>query len=229
MSLKSLLTFVAGLVCVGSVYAVVVQRQQLSQLLAERSTLTTQTETNATPSEEDGTITASPVAETSPELLRLRSEVTRLTARKRELAGVAEEGERLRAQLAAIQTNTAAASSLPQGYMRKSEAQMVGYSTPENAVQSLLWALAHQNLDAFLQSFTPEQAQHVQSRIQASSASGDSFLKESQAVPGIGIQGRQNLPDGSVELQVTFGPGMPPQSFRLQAINGEWKFADVGL
>lgn len=157
----------------------------------------------------------------SRELLRLRSEVTRLNARKRELAEVAETHQRLRNQLESGSTNVVG-NRLPPGYIRKSEAQFAGYSTPENTVQSLLWALHHRNATGLLQSFSPD----VSAKIEANGGT-DSFFKSAEPMPGLAIRGRNNLPDGSVELEVEFDPSMPTDKLHLRPINGEWKLESI--
>jgi len=84
-------------------------------------------------------------------LLRLRNEVSRLTGRKRELTGALTENESLRAQLARRATNSPAGTGLPAGYIRKNQAKMAGYNTPEDTIQSLLWALNNRDFPNLLQ------------------------------------------------------------------------------
>ena len=139
------------------------------------------------------------------------------------------ENERLQAELANSETNVPSGSRLPAGYIRKTQAQMVGYSTPENTVQTFLWALQQRDAATLLRSFAPAEADKLQSRIQSSPEGADGLFKEAAALPGIGIQSRKVLPDGSTELQAIFVPNMPAQTLRLQLINGEWKFTELGL
>jgi len=40
------------------------------------------------------------------------------------------------------------------------------------------------------------------------------------------VHDRQDLPDGSVELQVDFIPGMPSEKLHLCNFDGEWKLLD---
>lgn len=167
---------------------------------------------------------SSPAESVSPELLRLRSEITRLSARKSELANVTQEGESLRARLADAQTNAPAGSRLPPGYIRKAEAQFVNYSTPENTIQSFLWALQRHDVPRFLEALLPEEAQSMRNRI-GMSGEAESF-KGWDALPGMAVQSRQDLPDGTVELQVEIGPGLPSQKIQLRQLNGEWKLDD---
>jgi hypothetical protein len=51
----------------------------------------------------------------------------------------------------------------------------------------------------------------------------EAFFKQTDALPGVAIQGRKDLPDGSVELQLYMAPNLPPQPIRMELIGGEWK------
>ena len=177
----------------------------------------------------DGSPPAASREEALSELLKLRSEVTRLTARKRELGGVVAESEQLRQQLATNQANISAENRLPPGYIRKAQAEMVGYSTPENTVQSFLWALQHHDPAGLLRALTPTQAQALGPRFNTDATAENSFFKDADRLPGLAIVSRRNLDNGSVELHVLFGPNTPLQTFRLQPINGEWKLDEMGL
>jgi len=227
MNGKIVLTALSSVLCLGAVSGVIVQRQQLLNLRAQQGSQAPPSANAQDRPQGDELKATTPGEEALPELLRLRSEVTRLSARKRELAGVAEEAERLRAQLASRQTTESGANQLPPGYIRKAQAQMMGYSTPENTIQTFLWALHHQDINVLLQSFTPPQAEKLRSRIQASPDSAATFFKATEPMPGLGIQSRASKPDGSTELQVTFGPGLLSQTFRLLQINGEWKLDEA--
>ena len=137
-------------VCLATLWGVWDQRSQLAGLRAEQQQamahLAARADGTAPAATADagGAVSAArPAAPAAtPELLRLRSEVTRLTERRRELQGVRAENERLRAQLASRTHNGLRGSQSPPGYIRKSEARMVGLNTPEDTLQTLLWACA---------------------------------------------------------------------------------------
>ena len=228
MNTRIVLILLAWALCIGTVWGIVRQRQELLSLRAQE----TQRALLARPPTESSVLngsdvsqdTVSSVESASPELLRLRREVTRLTARKRELASVSEETERLRAQLASSQTNVAFGIRLPPGYMRKANAQFVGYSTPESTLQSFLWAIQHHDVNRFLEALSPAEAQVARDRLGTGSEPEKGFFnKAMDALPGMAIQSRQDLPDGSVELQVEIDPGMPAEKILLRPTNGEWK------
>lgn len=223
MNKRNLSIASAWLLCLGTVSAVFVQRSQLDGLRARQAqSLSADSEAAHLPSSPG--IAVSPDSTTaedsSRELLRLRAQVTRLTARKRELAGLVEENGRLKAQLA---TNSAAISGLPvPGYVRRAQAEFLGYSTPENTMQSWLWAIQNQDSGKMLQAFSKDEAQALQARMGPDSL--NKVFKDLDIIPGLAIQSRENLPDGSVELEVYIVPNLPAQKVRLhQQPNGEWK------
>ena len=233
MNSRNLLTVLAVAACLACGWGVWRQREQLAELRAEQARLEAPAESAA---KEPAAAVKQPAAarvqetppadtEVSAELLRLRNRVTQLGARQRELAGLTTEADRLRAQLALQQTNTPAGARLAPGYIRKAEARLAGYATPEDTLQTFLWALQQRDFTNLLQTMTPEVAQKLQTMVQQSGRSSEEFFKDSEALPGLGIRGRENLPDGSVQLQVEMVPGIPPEKFLVRLVNGQWKLA----
>jgi len=212
----------AWLLSIGVLGAVLWQRNQLTSLRAAQIQISSSGTDSATVTSVGTEARSAPDQDAaSSELLKLRAQVTQLTARKRELAGVAEESEKLKVQLAAGSTN----SGLPMpGYIRRNRAQFLGYSTPENTVQSWLWAIQNHDVQRVLQALTPADAKNLQDGIRAS-GDPEGFFKGVGAIPGLAIQSRQTMPDGSEELQVYIAPQIPPQKLQLQLVNGEWKMS----
>ncbi|HVV73213.1 MAG TPA: hypothetical protein VHI52_17200 [Verrucomicrobiae bacterium] len=206
----------------GTGSAVMVQRQQIRAFRAEQASDAIQTPAVATTTPAEDHEARSSESDKLTELLRLRSTVTQLSARKRELAGVEEEAEKLKTQLAMAQTN---ANRLPLGYIRRTEAQMVGFSSPEGTLQTFLYAIQHQDATLALQAVNPAQAQRLRARLDSADPEHN-FFKEAGQVPGLEIQSRRTLPDGSVELQVSPVPGEPPQALHFELISGEWKLGE---
>ena len=162
-----------------------------------------------------------PSASPSPELLRLRNQVSLLSRRQRELAGVPVENERLRARLASARTN--AANVLPPGYIRKSEARFAGYATPEDALQSMLWAMQNRDFTNLMAAFTPEIARQMQKEIERTGKTPEEFFKDSEALPGMNIVNRKVETNDLIELQVEIVPGQDAQPIRFRQINGQRK------
>ena len=222
MNARGAVTTCSLVICVGSVWAVFAQRQQIAIVRAGRQHFPITTDEGYAAPTAGQSQQKQSDSTNSEELLRLRSEVTRLNARKRELTGIVEENQRLRTQLENSRTNAAGDSQLPEGYIRKTQAHFAGYSTPENTFQSLLCALRDHDGPMLLQSLTPGAAQRLQARFQDASQETQ-FFKDMDAMPGLALQNRKEQPDGSVQFEVEIVPGMPKQTMRLQMISGQWK------
>jgi hypothetical protein len=227
MNRRALLGGFLAIVCLLILWGVWSQGSQLAGLRAEQQQLLAARADNTvspgTAEVADASSGASPPAlVATPELLRLRNDVTQLTERRRELAGARAENERLRAQLASRDTNGPGGFHLPPGYVRLSEARMVGYNTPDDTLQSLLWATQKHDLTNVLQAFMPEMAEQFRAQAGKSPQSIEDFFSTYQA-PGIAILSRRPQPDGSVELEVETVPGAPPDRISLRPVGGQWK------
>jgi hypothetical protein len=225
MKPRFLVSSLLTLACLAMFWGLLAQRLQLVGLRAEQHRVPDarpnqiETSTNA-PTNDTAPEISAPALTVTPELLRLRSEVTRLTERRRELVSVATENQRLLAQLASRGSNGGAGMKPPPGYVRKSEAQFVGYATPENTLQSFLWALRNHDLTNFSQALAPDVAQELQS-----GRSPEAFFDQANGLVGLGIVGRRELDDGTVETEVEMIPGLPREHIRFRQINGQWKIA----
>ena len=194
-------------VCLVTLWGVWGQRCQLAGLRAEQQQLLAQVTARADGAASPGTA-APPALVVTPELLRLRNEVTRLTERRLELAGERTENEQLRAQLASRGTNGAGGNQPPAGYVRKSEARMVGYNTPDDTLQSFLWAAQNHDLTNFQQAFTPEVAEQIRARAGESPQSIEGFWNNETGIVGLRIVSReQDASDGSIAVGVVVFPG----------------------
>jgi hypothetical protein len=224
LAIACLVTFGLLLTQRNHLAALLVEQQRLTARLAARTAPSTSAATDEGAGTGPSTRPAALVV--TPELLRLRSEVTRLTERKRELENVRAENERLiKAQLASRGTNGTAASG-PPGYLRRTEARMVGYQTPEDTLQSLLWALQSHNITNVLQAFTPDQAESLLNEITNGHKSFEEFFRKAAELPGMRVVDRTiNTNDGSVALEVEIVPGMTGSRVPLQQRDGEWKIA----
>ena len=220
--------------CLANLWGVWGQRSQLAGLRAEHQQVLAQLAARADRSASTGTaepacpspVPPQPALVATPELLRLRNEVTRLTERRRELAGVRAENERLRAQVASRGANGPGGFKLPPGYVRKSEARMVGYSTPDDTLQSMLWAIQNRDLTNLLQAFTPEMAKEFRTGIAQSNQSIKKYFDEAGAFVGMAVVGRkQDTNDGSIAVEVEEVPGVSCPPITLRQINGQWKIA----
>ena len=198
---------------------VIVQSRQIRSLHGEqRQRLADLDQSSLLPAEASST-PAELASEIPSELLRLRNEVSRLSARKRELSGVQAENEKLRAQLAEHRTNNPTGTKLPPGYIRKSQARLVGYKTPEDTIQSFLWVLQNHDAAGLAQALVP-----AESGGRFPIDNPELLFSRAQDIFGMRIFGRSELVDGTIELQVQLTPGVIiPEAIGLKQIAGEWK------
>jgi hypothetical protein len=220
---------VATAVCIAALWGVIAQRRQLENLRAEKQRqlerLSAPAKTAVPGPADTGDAAQAPTpGSPSPELLRLRNEVSQLMAKQRGLAGVSNESHQLEALAAARATNTGAPLTLPPGYILRSQAQWSGFNTPDNTVQSFLWAAQNRDLTNLLQALTPEFAQQVMGQFQQKGgAASNEFFQGLSHFPGMRVVERQPQPDGSIELKVEIVPGMPEQPIHVRFLNGQWK------
>lgn len=235
MSVRGRLAGFLVIACVAILWGLSAQRNQLTGLRAEHQQLLVQMAVREGNSASPGTaeaasaglaiVPASPAP--PPELLRLRNEVTRLTERRRELAGVRAENEQLRAQLAARGTNDPGKSQPPPDYVFKSQARFVGYATPEDAVQSMFWAVRNHDMTNLLQACTPEAARKIKGELALSRGLIEEFFRLSADVPGVRVMPPDypgyNSNAGHIWLQLEFVPGLSGTRVPLRQTNGQWK------
>jgi hypothetical protein len=229
MKARLLLGSLLLVVCLATLWGVCCQRGQLAGLRAEQQQLVAQLAARAeTPASRvaaafsgNGAATPPTNLAVTPELLRLRSEVTRLTERRRELASARAENERLRAELAGRGTNAGAGRWLSTGFVRRSEARMVGYNSPEDTLQSLLWAVRNQDMTNALQAFAPAMADELRSEF---TEHGRSMSDYFTGFIGVRVTEQSTIvKDGSRWVQVELVPGMAGQNLHFIQTNGQWK------
>ena len=227
---KAILIVLTIGVCVALIVAVKKQRDQLGELMAEQAQMLArlappvEVPMSAEPANDqvDSQVSHSP----SMELLKLRAEVARLINRKRELANVYAEREHLKSQRNSSNTNVADADPLPPDYIKKSEAKFVGYNSPEDTMQSQLWAMQNRDVSVLLNSYEPEFKKKLE-EIFLKQSSVETLFKSADAIPGMHILGKVDGPatDGEVVLMVQIMPGQEPQQLRFKQIGGQWKMA----
>jgi hypothetical protein len=214
------------LACLGAV-GIITQHRQLRGLKDQRGQILAQLsgpldgQLGSTASGEESAKSGagdSGSAGASRELLQLRNQLGQLTERKRELTGVRDQNNWLRGQFA---SRPGGEKLLPPDYIRKSSAQWVGLSTPENTLQSFLWTLQNRDLTNLFQVLTPEGAQRLSQML---TNEPNNFFAQSAAIPGMRIAEKNALPDGSFELKVETVPGTPlPGPVRIRLVGNDWK------
>jgi hypothetical protein len=134
------------------------------------------------------------------ELAKLRDEVRLLRKRTNDLQTLQTELSRLRAQQNAIGSNAPPDVPVADIYPRESW-KFVGYDTPEDALQSVTWAISEGDEDTYMASLSPELADEMQSQLADGSFAEAAPLEMSNAT-GYRIVDREALSDDRVVVIV---------------------------
>ena len=187
---------------------------QLDQLIQARRNLAGARMSE--PIKQEGAGNPAAVNSGSSELLRLRNQVSQLNSQLRELGAVTVENQRLREEISKRGANS---------YIRRSEAQMAGYNTPADTVQTFLWSLQHHDVKTLLESFTREGSSMIDGTAGGDGRSIEHFFQQAEALVGIRLGNPEQLPDGSIRISGQVGPGLPELNLRFEKVAGQWKIA----
>jgi RNA polymerase sigma factor (sigma-70 family) len=158
------------------------------------------------------------------ELLRLRGEVGQLRNQKTEL-------EKLRTENSQSRSIRDSSPALPreaaQEYYSKETWAFVGYTNPESAFQSLVWAMSKGDLKTMLASVSPEERVRMEKQFAGKSeeeivATG---ATEMEKIKGFRILKNEPISEDEVILTI-FGDGKDETTkIRVKRKGNEWKLA----
>jgi len=157
------------------------------------------------------------------DLLKLRGEITPLRRQNSHLQKLRDETERLKRELMPSQ-QVVAAPSQDRQFVRADQYAFVGFATPEQTVQSVLWALQRKDVPAMLRCLDPQSAKdHVEDGDYVTrnlSSRLEHFAEAHQVVASKVV-----APD-EVVLRIRSSTGAEVR-LRLHAFGGEWKVVNL--
>jgi hypothetical protein len=171
----------------------------------------------------------------STELNKLRGEVTQLRATAKAAETLTSENQRLRAQNEQLQARLGTAA-LPVQDARERFAghdqfprnswNFAGYSSPEAALVSAIWAMREGDPKTYLASLAPEEQQRVsqnwQNKTEAELA--EKHKNDVSAISGLRVLERQNVAPNEMVMNVYLeGPGRV-EKVRMNQVGQDWKF-----
>jgi hypothetical protein len=216
---RRLLIITLALLCVVTVFAVAVQRRELLSLRDQKkvkfSRMTSSVEKPALAPVFKETSSSADVRE----LLQLRNQAGQLRRQRDELLPVRAEHQALLEQIAARGTN----SALPANYIRKSEARLVGYKSPEETIQSFLYALRMRDITNLVEAFTPDAAARMRGQQAGTPGSLERLMNEGQTLVGLAVISQKQLQANNLMVEVQMLPGLPPFQFFFRSVNDQWK------
>jgi len=227
---KSTIVIIVGLVIFGEVLGLILQHQARVRLRAE--VLARQDDVNELP-------------RLVVENQRLSNRVSSASVVSSNLASQQDELNRLRAKVAAqnrqlqeLQTELAVPSSLPAFqslagsnrfvYLPREAWNYAGYSTPEAALQSMLWATFQGDMSTLRASLTPDELARRQSNAWKGktedqiATAGMQGLASAEGLQILNIQLSENQAHFTLYFTGQEHPDQPLW-FDLKRIDGEWK------
>ncbi len=172
------------------------------------------------------------------DLLKLRTELRRLRPMTNEL-------EVLRAQVKALSASAtpaavAAAAAIPRApvvetttdiYFAREDWTFAGFSNPEAAIQSVIWASSQGDLEVFLASLTPDGRAKLDEQAQRQNKTAEDMIAETKQgfakLTGIRIMEQSILPDDSVMMRVQLEGQNLVERFFFKKIGDEWHLSDT--
>jgi hypothetical protein len=169
--------------------------------------------------------------ESPRDLARLRNEVTQLRARKSELEAARREHAAL---LKATNESIIVPREPPPGFVSKDKLSNAGYASPEDALQTLFWAMREGNFSAIMGSYAPGSAARrsfEQMPPERRNAMEKDFMgKERDAVLAhlndVGIRSREVAANDTMILHVGSSLSTNTVKMRMQRTAEGWKFDD---
>lgn len=199
------------------------QLEQLNQLAAANQRLNNATNQSA----------AGLSPEQFSELLRLRGEVNRLRQEQREWQN-AESARSPRREISEAVTNETFTASSDDSTIPRESWAFAGYATPENALQTTMWAMSRGDVAAYLASVTPEAHNAIAREFIGKSQDEikEFLIQEIGAITALRPDRKKSATDDEVTFTIfateqdTGGVRMRDEAIaKFRKVGGEWKFA----
>jgi RNA polymerase sigma factor (sigma-70 family) len=180
----------------------------------------------------DGESAAAAQRASDNELARLRKDTVELMRLRGEVVQLRREAEAAKPARSTGVAGAPVPDGQPGAYVSKDQLALVGYDTPENALQSVTWALIKGSFEQLTRGASPE----LGAGASITAKDAERFYKEREATQslfkGMRILARKQLGDDRVELKVNLDydpiPGeashQPPVLIQpMVKIGNEWK------
>jgi RNA polymerase sigma factor (sigma-70 family) len=212
------------LACIGTFFLQQTRVNQLQsenqRLLADKRKMKAEYDVNLSSAARGGNIELVRLRRSNDELLRLRREVTQL----RKTGETAPPTATPEPPPPAI---TPSGPHEPGTFISREQLGFVGFTTPEAAMESVVWSMVNGNYDAFLTALSPEDREE-----QINNPDGREFFEAGRQrlapqFKGMQVFALKVLGDDEVEIKVRLDYDSP--LFQIQPlvkINDQWRLAD---
>jgi hypothetical protein len=163
------------------------------------------------------------------ELLRLRNEVNQLRLTAKDAEKLRAENQQLRSEYQKHQVSGAAqASPAPaRDQFPKDNWAFAGYSTPDAAMLSAIWAMKEGNPKTYLESLSPEEQARMSKAWENKSAEeiAAKHQNDVSTITGMRILDRKSISPEEAQMTVYLEGVDRMEKVSMKLINNEWKFS----
>lgn len=170
------------------------------------------------------------------DLLRLRTELRKLRPLTNDVASLQRQISKMAEGNPALEaiTNTTALTSTnlapPEIYLAKEDWAFAGYSNPDAAIESVIWAGSQGDLDTFLASLTADGRAKLEEQAQKQNKTPQDMVSDLKQAftqfTGFKVTEQTILPDDSVMMRVFLDGANVTERFFFKKIGDEWKMSD---
>jgi len=167
------------------------------------------------------------------ELLRLRGQMGEMRKAAKEQARLEATNQQLRAKLATLEQQVAAARAAP-NFSPKEELAFAGYTDPEATLKSALWAINKGDLRALLACTVagPEIAAQLERQPKAEleqrmAAEGKKASESLAPCVGFHILNKETTSPDEVTVNLSFDGEGKTRKFTLKKVGDEWRLAQM--
>jgi len=166
------------------------------------------------------------------DLTKLRNEVRRLRPLTNELATLQSEVEILTAANPGTVLPPKTATVVPptELYISKEDWGFAGFSNPEAAIESVIWAGSQGDLDVFLASLTPDGRAKFEEQALKQNKSPEDMVTDlrqnSAQFTGFKLLEQSVLPDDTIMMRVFMDGANLTERFFFKKIGDDWKMSD---
>lgn len=184
---------------------------------------------NAKSASEAGRSEAQKAQQQTSELMKLRNEATQFRNAGKELESLRAENARLRGenqQLRAGGNAAAAQPAQPQANFPKEAWSFAGYSSPEAALLSAVWAMKQGDPKVYLDSLTPSEQERMAAiwRVKSEQEVAAKHQQDVAPISGIRVLNRQQVSATEILMDVYVDGPNRNEKVRMQQIGTDWKF-----
>jgi hypothetical protein len=170
------------------------------------------------------------------ELLKLRGEVTTLRTVATNATALATENQRLRAENQQLQTGVRAqaeaqAQSAPDKFaghtqFPRNSWSFAGYTSPEAALVSAIWAMREGNPKTYLDSLAPEEQQRVAQNWQNKTETelAEKHKSDVSTISGLRVLSSDSVGPNEVVMNVLLEGANRTERVRMNQVGQDWKF-----